>query len=129
MSVDANTLLVIIGMALATYLTRIAGLWLLQLANVRGRARSAMDALPPAVLMAVIAPTVLATGLAETLAAASHSSGCISTALASRRRHGSCQRGGPARAYRVIGAQAASSQARSCSLSSRGAILFMTCAW
>ncbi len=70
MSLDANTLLVIIGMALATYLTRIAGLWLLQLANVGGRARSAMDALPPAVLMAVIAPTVLATGLAETLAAA-----------------------------------------------------------
>jgi uncharacterized membrane protein len=57
MSVDTNTLLAIIGMALATYLTRIAGLWLLQLANVRGRARSAMDALPPAVLMAVIAPT------------------------------------------------------------------------
>ncbi|MGI9512587.1 MAG: AzlD family protein [Anderseniella sp.] len=70
MSLDANTLLVIIGMALATYLTRIAGLWLLQFANVGGRARSAMDALPPAVLMAVIAPTVLATGLAETLAAA-----------------------------------------------------------
>ncbi|WP_108881297.1 AzlD domain-containing protein [Anderseniella sp. Alg231-50] len=69
MSLDANTLLAIIGMALATYLTRIAGLWLLRLANVGGRARSAMDALPPAVLMAVIAPTVLATGLAETLAA------------------------------------------------------------
>ncbi len=70
MSVDVNTLLAIVGMALATYLTRIAGLWLLQLANVGGRARSAMDALPPAVLMAVIAPTVLATGLAETIAAA-----------------------------------------------------------
>ncbi len=69
MSVDANTMLVIAGMAVATYLTRVAGLWLLQLANVEGRARSAMDALPPAVLMAVIAPTVLATGVAETLAA------------------------------------------------------------
>ena len=70
MSLDPDTVLAIAGMALATYLTRIAGLWLLQIANVRGRARSAMDALPPAVLMAVIAPTVLATGLAETLAAA-----------------------------------------------------------
>ena len=69
MSVDANTLLVITGMAVAAFLTRVAGLWLLQLANVEGRARSAMDALPPAVLMAVIAPTVLATGVAETLAA------------------------------------------------------------
>ena len=69
MSLDTNTALAIIGMALATYLTRIAGLWLGRLAGVKGRARSAMDALPPAVLMAVIAPTVLATGLAETLAA------------------------------------------------------------
>ncbi len=69
MSLDTNTLIAIAGMAVATYLTRIAGLWLLQLANVEGRARSAMDALPPAVLMAVIAPAVLATGLAETIAA------------------------------------------------------------
>lgn len=69
MSLDTNTLLAIAGMAVATYLTRIAGLWLLSLANVKGRARSAMDALPPAVLMAVIAPTVLATGVAETIAA------------------------------------------------------------
>ncbi len=69
MSLDADTALAIIAMAVATYLTRVAGLWLLQLANVQGRARSAMDALPPAVLMAVIAPTVLATGPAETIAA------------------------------------------------------------
>lgn len=69
MSLDTNTLIAIAGMAVATYLTRIAGLWLLQLANLEGRARSAMDALPPAVLMAVIAPAVLATGLAETIAA------------------------------------------------------------
>jgi uncharacterized membrane protein len=69
MSLDTNTLLAIIAMAVATYFTRVGGLWLLQLANVKGRARSAMDALPPAVLMAVIAPTVLATGVAETIAA------------------------------------------------------------
>ncbi|MGB7205060.1 MAG: AzlD domain-containing protein [Anderseniella sp.] len=68
MSLDPNTVLAIMAMALATYLTRVAGLWLLQLANVRGRARAALDALPAAVLMAVIAPTVLATGIAETLA-------------------------------------------------------------
>jgi uncharacterized membrane protein len=32
--------------------------------------RSALDAVPPAVLMAVIAPTVFATGPAETIASA-----------------------------------------------------------
>jgi len=69
LSLDTNTLIAIAGMAVATYLTRIAGLWLLQLANVEGRARSAMDDLPPAVLMVVIAPAVLATGVAETIAA------------------------------------------------------------
>jgi uncharacterized membrane protein len=38
--------------------------------NVKGRTKAAFDALPPAILMAVIAPTVLATGVAETIAAA-----------------------------------------------------------
>jgi uncharacterized membrane protein len=38
--------------------------------NVEGRTKAAFDALPPAILMAVIAPTILATGIAETIAAA-----------------------------------------------------------
>ena len=45
-------------------------MWLLKLANVKGRTRAALDAVPPAVLMAVIAPTVFATGPAETIASA-----------------------------------------------------------
>ncbi len=69
MSLDPQTILAILAMAVATYLTRVAGLWLLALANVKGRTRAALDAVPPAVLMAVIAPTVFATGLAETIAA------------------------------------------------------------
>jgi uncharacterized membrane protein len=63
------TLLTIIGMALATYATRVAGLFLMRHVNVRGRGKAAFDALPPAILMAVIAPTILATGIAETAAA------------------------------------------------------------
>ena len=59
----------IIGMAAATYLTRIGGLYLMRGVSVRGRLKAALDALPPAVLMAVIAPTLLATGPAETIAA------------------------------------------------------------
>lgn len=68
MSLDPLSVAAIVAMALATYLTRVGGLWLLRLANVRGRMRSALDAVPAAVLMAVIAPTVLATGPAETIA-------------------------------------------------------------
>ncbi len=57
-------------MAVATYLTRVGGLYLMQGITVRGRLKAALDALPPAVLMAVIAPTVLTTGPAESIAAA-----------------------------------------------------------
>ena len=64
------TILAIIGMALATYATRASGLYLMRGVTVRGRLKAALDALPPAILMAVIAPTILTTGIAETIAAA-----------------------------------------------------------
>lgn len=70
MTLHLTTLLAIIGMALATYATRISGLFLMRHVNVKGRTKAAFDALPPAILMAVIAPTILATGVAETIAAA-----------------------------------------------------------
>lgn len=70
MELDPRTLLAIAGIALATYATRVAGFAFMRFMNVRGRVRAALDAVPPAILMAVIAPTILATGLAETLAAA-----------------------------------------------------------
>lgn len=69
MSVDLNTALAILAMGLATYSTRLGGLYLLRFVNVKGRTRAALDALPPAILMAVIVPTVLTTGVAETIAA------------------------------------------------------------
>ena len=69
MTVNLATLAAIIGMALATYATRVAGLFLMRHVNVKGRTKAAFDALPPAILMAVIAPTILATGVAETIAA------------------------------------------------------------
>ncbi len=68
-------LLAIIGMGLATYTTRISGLLLMRGVVVQGRLKAALDAVPPSVLMAVITPTVLMTGRAETGAA-------IATALA-----------------------------------------------
>ena len=65
-----TTLLAIIGMGVATYLTRLSGFYLLRGLTLSGPMKAALDALPPAVLMAVIAPMILATGLAETIAAA-----------------------------------------------------------
>ena len=65
-----RTILAILGMALATYATRASGLYLMRGVTVKGRLKAALDALPPAILMAVIAPTILTTGIAETVAAA-----------------------------------------------------------
>ena len=69
-TVHLTTLLAIIGMGLATYSTRISGLLLMRGVTVQGRLKAALDAVPPAVLMAVITPAVFMTGRAETLAAA-----------------------------------------------------------
>lgn len=69
MRVDPTTFVTIILMALVTYATRIGGVFLADRLALEGRAKAAFDAIPPAVLTAVIAPTALATGWPETLAA------------------------------------------------------------
>ena len=70
MSLDFHTLLLIVLMGVATYGTRIAGYWLLRGRRVEGRIKAALDAVPPAILMAVIAPTVFLQGFAEMMAGA-----------------------------------------------------------
>lgn len=70
MEVSPDNLLAIIAMAVATYAIRLSGLWIAEYIPAGGRTRAALDALPAAVLTAVVAPMALATGLAETLAAA-----------------------------------------------------------
>ncbi len=69
MSVDPITLAAILAMALVTYATRIAGLFVADRLVLTGRVKAAFEAIPPAVLVAVIAPTALATRWAETVAA------------------------------------------------------------
>jgi uncharacterized membrane protein len=69
MTIDATTLAAILAMAAVTYATRIAGLFVADRLVLTGRAKAAFEAIPPAVLVAVIAPTALATGWAETAAA------------------------------------------------------------
>ena len=63
-------LLVVLGMGLATYGTRLAGYWLLRGVVISGRYKAMMDAVPPAVLTAVIAPQVFLQGRAEMAAGA-----------------------------------------------------------
>ena len=70
MTLDFAAFVTILGMAVITYATRIGGLFLAQRLTLSGRAQAAFDAIPPAVLVAVIAPTALATGWPETAAAA-----------------------------------------------------------
>jgi uncharacterized membrane protein len=70
MRIDPTTLATILGMAVVTYFTRIAGLAFADRLVLSGPAKAAFEAIPPAVLVAVIAPTALATGWPETAAAA-----------------------------------------------------------
>lgn len=68
MTVDPQAFLAILAMAAATYATRIAGFLLPERPRLSPRWQAAFDAIPPAVLVTVVAPTMLATGWRETLA-------------------------------------------------------------
>jgi uncharacterized membrane protein len=70
LGIDAATLAAIVAMSLVTIATRLVGL-LFDLRAVRDpRTRAMVEAIPAAVLIAVVAPMILATGVAETIAAA-----------------------------------------------------------
>ena len=69
MTSETLTLITILGMALATYATRAGGFWLMGLVTPSPRIEAWLKQIPGAVLVAIIAPTVLASSLAETLAA------------------------------------------------------------
>jgi uncharacterized membrane protein len=68
MRLDGTTVLAIVLMGFVTYLTRIAGLFISERFRFEGRAKAAFDALPVSVLTAVIAPTLLTSSVAESLA-------------------------------------------------------------
>jgi uncharacterized membrane protein len=71
MSTEGNFIyFAILGMALTTYATRLAGYWLLQGTEIKGRFKAALEAVPPAILTAVIAPTVFLQGPAEMISGA-----------------------------------------------------------
>jgi uncharacterized membrane protein len=67
---DGYLVAAVIGMGIATYGSRLAGYWLLRDVTIKGRWKAALDAVPPAILMAVIAPSVFLGSWIEWLAAA-----------------------------------------------------------
>ena len=66
---NPDVFVTIVAMALATVATRLAGFFVPAGFARRGRLKAAFQAMPIAVLGAIIAPTVMATGWPETLAA------------------------------------------------------------
>ncbi|MGH3148519.1 MAG: AzlD family protein [Rubrobacter sp.] len=66
---EPMTLLAIVLMALATYATRAGGLWLASRFDLSERAGAWLEQIPGAILISLVAPTVLTGGLAEVLAA------------------------------------------------------------
>ncbi len=69
MQTNPWVLLTIFGMALLTYCTRAGGLWLMNRVTLSGRLKAWISTLPGTILVAIVAPTVLGTGLAEAGAA------------------------------------------------------------
>jgi uncharacterized membrane protein len=61
----ANIYLVMSAMAVLTYASRLSGYYLFRDARPTGRLKQALDAVPPAVLTAVIAPNVFLGGPSE----------------------------------------------------------------
>jgi uncharacterized membrane protein len=70
MMFDGYLVAAVIGMGVATYGSRLAGYWLLRDVAISGRWKAALDAVPPAILMAVIAPSVFLGSWIEWVAAA-----------------------------------------------------------
>lgn len=69
-AIDPLNLIAIAGMAAVTLLTRWAGYLMITRFRIEGRLAGALEAVPPAVLTALVVPMALATGIAETAAAA-----------------------------------------------------------
>ena len=68
MSLDTITLAAILALAAVTYATRVTGFALVRQMELTGRAKLALEAVPGAVLVALVAPAVLTSGLADALA-------------------------------------------------------------
>jgi uncharacterized membrane protein len=68
-AIDTGTLLAIVLMALATYATRAGGLWFASRFDLSERAGAWLDQIPGAILVSLVAPTILMGGPVEVFAA------------------------------------------------------------
>ncbi len=68
MEIRTEAVITILGMALATYATRTGGLWLVSRFSLSKRAERWLTQLPGAVLISIVAPEVLKSGLQGMLA-------------------------------------------------------------
>ncbi|MDH4440817.1 MAG: AzlD domain-containing protein [Rhizobium sp.] len=78
MNLDHATLATIVAMMAATVFTRLSGALLVRRLKLGAAAEKALATVPPAVLMAVVAPTAFATGWPETI-------GCVVVVVAALR--------------------------------------------
>ncbi len=69
MRIDPLVLLTILLMGCTIYATRAMGFWLASRLSLFERAETWLNHIPGAILISVVAPTVLASGMAEALAA------------------------------------------------------------
>jgi branched chain amino acid efflux pump len=69
MQTSFPALLTILGMALVTYVTRMSGFWLISYVTLSTRMKAWLGYLPGTVIVAIVAPTIFSTGLAEAGAA------------------------------------------------------------
>lgn len=66
----AEAVVTIVGMAVATYATRVGGVWLMARVTPSPPAEAALQALPGTLLVALIAPLALTRGPAAVIASA-----------------------------------------------------------
>lgn len=64
-----QTIIAILLMTLATYATRVGGLWLASRLPLSGRVEAWLGYIPGAILVSLVAPVVVSGGLVEALAA------------------------------------------------------------
>lgn len=69
-NLEPRAVLTILGMGLATFFSRVLGYYVISRIAIRGRLAGALQAVPGAVLVALIAPTMFSSSVADTLASA-----------------------------------------------------------
>lgn len=65
LSLSPAVVAVIVGMTLATYVTKAGGFWVLTRLSVSDRVEAGLDVLPGAIIVSILGPELLAAGPAE----------------------------------------------------------------